>query len=85
MLDQASEIIGMEIYGPNGIFVGKVSELVMDPEFRSITGIIISSPSPVIADKGVMLKIPYRWVQAIGDIIILKAFPNFISEDGTVS
>ena len=85
MLDEASEIIGMEIYAPNGIFVGKVSELVMDPDIRSITGIIVSNPSPVFADKGVILKIPFKWVQGIGDIIILKVFPTFIKSDGTVS
>lgn len=85
MIDEASEIIGMEIYAPNGIFVGKVSELVMDPDIRSVTGIIVSNPSPVVADKGVIIKIPYRWVQAVGDIIILKTFPTFVKSDGTVS
>ena len=84
MLQKVSDIVGLDINAPNGIFVGRADKISVDPDSRSCTGIIISRPSPVIADKGVIVKIPYRWVQAIGDIIILKTFPEHINYDGTI-
>jgi len=84
MLEEIGEITGLDIYGPNGIFIGKADKMVIDPSIRAVTGIIISEPSPVIADPGIIIKIPYRWVQSIGDIIILKVFPGYVHSDGQV-
>ena len=84
MLQQVSDIIGLDIYGPDGVFVGRADRIVLDPDCRSATGIIIARPSPVVSDKGIMIKVPYRWVQAVGDIIILKTFPKHVNADGTI-
>lgn len=84
MLDETSEVTGLEIYGPDGIFIGRADKLVVDPDLRAVTGIIISDPNPSIVDPGVIVKIPYRWVQAVGDVIILKVFPQHIHADGTI-
>lgn len=83
MLEECSNIIGLEVYSPEGIFVGKVDDIAVDPSNRAISGLIIREPSPVLVDKDVMIKIPYRWVQSIGDIIILKTFPKHVGNDGT--
>ena len=84
MLQKASDIIGLDIYGPNGIFIGKADRITADTDERMVTGIIVSKPSPVVADRGVIVKIPYRWVQSVGDIIILKTFPEHLYDDGTI-
>ena len=84
MLEETSEVVGLDIYGPDGIFIGKADRFTVDPDLRTVTGIIISEPSPVLVDRNVIIKIPYRWVQSVGDIIILKVFPQHIHADGTV-
>lgn len=76
--------MGLDVYGPNGLFIGRADQLVIDPDCRSVTGILMVRLSPVVADKGVVVKVPYRWVQAVGDIIILKTFPEHINADGTL-
>lgn len=84
MLMEISDISGLEIYTPKGIFVGHADKFVIDPSDKRLSGIIVSDASPVLVEEGVSIKIPYRWVQSVGDIIILKVFPDHISKNGKV-
>ncbi len=84
MLDTVGEVKGLSVYGPDGIFIGKVEDVVIDPSVRTVTGLYITNPSPVKAAGNVLLKIPYRWVQSVGDIIILKTFPKYVDSTGRV-
>ena len=84
MLEEISKIKDLEVYAPNGYFVGYADKYVMDPANKCISGILVQDPSPVLVDAGVTIKIPYRWVQAIGDVIILNTFPKRVHHDGSV-
>ena len=79
MLEETGKIIGLEVYTPNGIFVGVVANLVMDLKNNKVDGIFLDTSSPVLVDHGVPVNIPYRWVQCVGDIIILRAFPDRVT------
>jgi sporulation protein YlmC with PRC-barrel domain len=79
MLEEATKIIGLEVYTPNGIFVGFVNNIVIDMKNNKADGIFLNDTSPVLVDHGVSLNIPFRWVQSIGDIVILKAFPEHVT------
>ncbi len=81
MLEATDDIIGLDIYGPKGIYVGKVSNLSFDTEGRRVSGLIVDRVNPAIADAGVAVSIPYEWVSAVGDIIILRRFPERIFRD----
>ena len=84
MLEEISKIKGLEIYAPNGFFVGYADRFVIEPSDRRVTGILLESANPVLVDPGVSIKIPYRWVQSIGDVIILNSFPQHVHFDGKV-
>ncbi len=84
MLDEINSVKGLDVYGPDGIFVGKVADLIIVTDTRPITALYISEPSPVKAANNVLLKIPYRWIQSIGDVVILKTFPKYIDGSGKV-
>lgn len=84
MQEEINNIKGLEIYSPDGIFIGYADHIVVDIEDRRVVGIFVSETSPVMVDEGKPIQIPYRWVQAIGDIIILKVFPKHINADGTL-
>ena len=84
MLEELSEIKGLEIYAPNGIFVGTAEKFLFDQHEKRITGILVEDANPVLVDEGIAVKIPYRYVQSVGDIIILKVFPKHIGKDGKV-
>jgi len=85
LLEELDNIKGLEVYTPDGIFVGKIDDVVLDVSNKRIEGLFIDSASPVLVDKNVSIKIPFGWLQSIGDIIILKAFPEHITRTGIVS
>ena len=81
MLEEISKIKGLEVYAPNGYFVGYADRFVIEPSDRRVTGIFLEAANPVLVDKNVSIKIPFRWVQAVGDVIILNTFPKHVYAD----
>jgi sporulation protein YlmC with PRC-barrel domain len=79
MLEEAGNLVGLEVYTPDGIFVGIVSNLVMDLRNNKVDGIFLDASSPALVDHGVAVNIPFRWVQSVGDIIILRVFPEHVT------
>ena len=76
MLEAVSEIMGMQVFTPGGIYLGNVDNLVMDMDVCAINGIFIHETNPVLVDGSRSINIPYRWIQSIGDVVILKYFPK---------
>ncbi|MDR1403957.1 MAG: PRC-barrel domain-containing protein [Candidatus Methanoplasma sp.] len=76
MLERISDIKGLEIYTPSGIFVGIADEIVIDIADMKVYALFVSDANPALADEKVSIGIPMRWVQSIGDVIILNRFPN---------
>jgi len=76
MLENINNIKGLEIYTPGGIFVGIVDEVVIDISAMGVRSLFVSDGNPMLIDEGVSIGIPMRWVQSIGDIIILNRFPS---------
>ena len=84
MLDESSEIIGMDIYTPTGIFVGTVTEIGLDTANLRVDGLIVDRPKPAITEPNMIINIPFSWVSAIGDVILLNRFPERVLRDGTL-
>ncbi len=79
MLEEASELIGMQVYTPNGVFLGNVNNLVIDVEDRKVDGLFISESNPLLVEDSKAVNVPFRWIQAIGDIVLLKYFPKRVT------
>jgi sporulation protein YlmC with PRC-barrel domain len=71
--------MGMQVYTPTGIYLGNVDNVVMDMDARSINGIFIRDTNPILVEGSIGINVPYRWIQAIGDVVILKHFPNRVA------
>jgi len=84
MLEEASEFIGLQVYTPNGIFLGNVNNLVIDLDERKIDGLFISETNPLLVENSKAVNVPFRWIQSIGDIILLKYFPKRVTARGPV-
>ena len=84
MLEEISKIKDLEVYAPNVLFVGYAEKYVIDPADKRVTGIFMEGANPVLVDPGVSIRIPFRWVQSIGDVIILNSFPQHVHRDGNV-
>jgi sporulation protein YlmC with PRC-barrel domain len=79
MLEAISEIIGMQVYTPGGTYLGNVDNLVMDMENKAVDGIFIRQTNPLLVEGSISINIPYRWIQSIGDVVILKYFPKRVA------
>lgn len=79
MLEEISEIMGMQVYTPGGIYLGNVDNLVMDMDNRTINGLFLRETNPLLVEGSISINIPYRWVQSIGDVVILKYFPKRVA------
>ena len=84
MLTESEDIIGLDICDPRGVYVGRVDKLVFDTDTRRIAEIVVDDVSPVIAERGISVSIPYDWISAVGDIVILNRFPTRILRNGTL-
>ena len=81
MLGEISKIVGLDVYTPQGTFVGTVDNIVLDLKNKKIDGLFVQSPSSKLVEKRTPVNIPFRWVQSVGDIIILRVFPKFVNSE----
>ena len=79
MMEEASELIGLQVYTPNGIFLGNVNNLVIDLENKKIDGLFISETNPLLVEDSKAVNVPYRWINAVGDIVLLRYFPKRVT------
>ncbi|ADQ67093.1 hypothetical protein C499_05023 [Halogeometricum borinquense DSM 11551] len=74
--EELTTLVGREVYSNNGVFVGEVDDIRLDLNRQAVTGLALSRlndelfQSRVEPGKGVL--IPYRWVRAVGDVILIN-------------
>lgn len=79
MLVEMTEYLGRQIYTPDGRLLGEVDNIVVDVDSSKVDGLYIEGSSPLLVDEGRPINIPYRWVNAVSDVILLKYFPKRVS------
>jgi sporulation protein YlmC with PRC-barrel domain len=75
MLEEVTSLNDLEVFTPWGVKIGDVANLEIESESMEIENIFIEETNDRLVEGGESILIPYRWVQAVGDIIILKHFP----------
>ena len=76
MLTEVSEIIGLQVYTKQGTFLGNVNNVIIDVDTQKIDGVFLNGTNPLLVEGGRSVSVPYRWIQCIGDIILLRSFPK---------
>lgn len=79
MLQEATELIGRQCYTDSGIYLGNVSNVVIDVNEAKINGLYVADTNPLLVENSRAVLFPYRWIKSVGDIILLKYFPRKIS------
>ena len=79
MLVEMTELLGRQIYTPDGRLLGEVDNLVVDVEGAKIDGLYVDETSPMLVDDSRPTNVPYRWVSAVNDVVLLKYFPRRVS------
>lgn len=73
---EITTLVGREVYSKNGVFVGEVEDIRLNLDRESVTGLALHQlnselfGTDVRTSRGVI--IPYRWVQAVGDVVIVN-------------
>ena len=73
---EITTLVGREVYSKNGVFVGEVEDIRLDLDRQSVTGLALHQLNTELfgpdarSARGVI--IPYRWVQAVGDVVIVN-------------
>jgi sporulation protein YlmC with PRC-barrel domain len=74
--EEITTLVGREVYSNNGVFVGEVEDIRLDIDHQTVTGLALSELNSELfhnriePGKGVL--IPYRWVRAVGDVILIN-------------
>jgi len=70
---EITSLLGLEVYNQKGIYIGRVDDAVLDPEKGVVSGLAIGDVNREIFEKkGKGIIVPYRWVAAVGDIILIR-------------
>ncbi|MEF8814413.1 MAG: PRC-barrel domain-containing protein [Halovenus sp.] len=73
---EITALVGREVYTKNGVLVGEVEDLRLDLETEEVNGLALHQlntelfGTEVTSTRGVI--IPYRWVHAVGDVVIVN-------------
>ena len=82
METQITELFGLQIYTDKGMFVGEVEDVLIDVDQKKIDSIVVSKVNDQLFElknfKG--LKIPYRIISAIDDIVLIRHLPGSLHE-----
>ncbi|MBM4248960.1 MAG: photosystem reaction center subunit H [Euryarchaeota archaeon] len=79
MLEEVSEMIGLQVYTNGGIFLGNVGNVIVDVAASNIDGLFVTDTNPLLVEDSKSVAVPYRWIQSIGDIVILGYFPKRVA------
>ena len=75
---EITSLVGREVYSNNGVFVGEVEDIRLDLQKELVTGLALGDVNHELFDPRVSASdsegviVPYRWVRAVGDIILIN-------------
>ncbi len=79
MTREITSFLNTPVYTRKGIYVGEIKRIILDTDSCKLDKMVIGNANPSLMDEPRDLAVPYRWVSAAGDIIILRYFPEEIS------
>ncbi len=73
---EITSLVGREVYSNNGIFVGEIEDLRLNVDGQAVTGLALGNLSSELfaeeARSGQGVIVPYRWVRAVGDVVLVN-------------
>ena len=85
METQITDLFGLSIYTDKGMYIGEVEDVVIDVDSKKIESLVVGKVNDQLFElknyKG--LKIPYRIISAIDDIVLIRHLPGAFAS-GTI-
>jgi sporulation protein YlmC with PRC-barrel domain len=76
VLNEATRLAGLTVYTRDGERLGVVHDVLFDTSQRIVAALLITGTTPQLVKGGANIIIPYRWVQNLDDVVILRHFPE---------
>lgn len=74
-MEEITRYVNLPVYTSTGTFVGNVKNVVLDVTNRKLDSLLLGKTNPKLIEGSVDVAVPYRWVRAYDDILILAHFP----------
>ena len=78
MTRQITEVFGLNVYTDRSQFVGEVEDVILDVNEKKMESLVVGKLNPELVDpknfKGI--KIPFRIISAIDDIVLIRHLPG---------
>lgn len=79
-------LVGREVYSHNGVYVGEVEDVRLDIDNERVTGLAVTELNEQlleeVADGARGVLVPYRWVMAVGDVIVVNELVERLGPTG---
>ncbi|MEK9913589.1 MAG: PRC-barrel domain-containing protein [Flavobacteriaceae bacterium] len=67
--------VGLDVYLPTGRRLGVVHDAVIDAEGMTCTHLFVRDTPDDLVEGGIHVAVPWRWVKAIDEVVLLRWFP----------
>jgi len=74
--EEVTTFLKLPVYTRLGTYVGHVKNVFLDVEEKRICSLLVTNTNPSLVEGSVDVAVPYRWVNAVSDIVILSNFPD---------
>jgi len=79
-MEEITRFVNLPVYTSTGTFVGNVKNVVLDVTNRKLDSLLLGKTNPKLIEGGVDVAVPYRWVRAYDDVMILAHFPMRVAQ-----
>jgi sporulation protein YlmC with PRC-barrel domain len=76
---EVTSFLKLPVYNRDGTYVGHVNNIFLDMDEKCISSLLVTNTNPSLVENTVDVAIPYRWVNAVNDIVILSHFPDRVA------
>jgi sporulation protein YlmC with PRC-barrel domain len=77
--EEVTSFLKLPVYTREGTYVGHVNNVFIDMDEKCISSLLVTNTNPSLVENTVDVAVPYRWVNAVGDIVILSHFPEKVT------
>ena len=74
--EEVTSFLKLPVYTREGTYVGHIRNVFIDMDERRISSLLVTNTNPALVEGTVDVAVPYRWVNSVGDIVILSHFPE---------
>ena len=77
--EEVTSFLKLPVYTRGVTYVGHVKNVFLDMDEKRVGSLLVTNTNPSIVEGTVDVAVPYRWVNAVGDIVILSHFPGKVA------